>query len=50
MPKASDSNWFNERKIVIFRAVHPLAIRPDLHFFGRIWLQEFPEIVVVDLA
>jgi hypothetical protein len=29
MPKASNSNWFKERRIVIFWAIHPLANRDD---------------------
>jgi hypothetical protein len=42
IPNASYSNWFNERRIVIFRAVHPLAKRPHLHLVGRIWLGAVP--------
>jgi len=50
MAKASNSNWFKKRRIVIFRAVHPLANRPHLHFFGGVWLQQLLQIAVLDLT
>ena len=50
MPKASNSNWYKERRIVVFRAVHPFANRPYLHFVSRIWLQQRLQIAVLDLA
>ena len=50
LPKASYSNWFNERRIVIFRGVHPLANRPHLHLVSRIWLEQFLQIAILDLT
>jgi hypothetical protein len=36
--------------MVIFRAVHPLANRPHLHLVSRIWLEQFLQIAILDLA
>ena len=47
--RLSYSNWFDERRIIIFWTVHPLANRPHLHLLSRIGLQQSLQIAILDL-